>query len=244
VRKLRSGGHIRGRSDRGARVVPSVARIARVLDSEYPDTNLGNKSNPLNELAFIILSGQTDAKLTQEAYRRFKRRFPRWSDVLNASASEITDAIRVAGLGRQKARYIKRTVLRLQQDFGATTLSPLKRMSTTSAERYLCSLPGVGVKSARCVLLYSLKRRVFPADIHCLRIMTRLGWVRWSGQRAECLADAAQQRVEPSIRRSLHVRLVQHGRAVCRSRPLCSECILKRSCPSAGQVRSRLGGKR
>jgi endonuclease-3 len=111
-------------------------------------------------------------------------------------------------------------------------LSALRRMTTADAEAYLCSLPGVGVKSARCVLMYSLGREVFPVDIHSLRIMHRLGWVDWQGQRAESVADAAQRGVPPGLRKALHALLVQHGRLVCKSRPRCASCILRAMCPS------------
>lgn len=216
---------------------PSVAEVAQRLRHAYPNTNLGNKRNPLNEVAYIILSGQTGGELTQEAYASFKRQFPRWDRVADAPLSAIAASIRIGGLGQQKARYLRDIARRLRQDFGAVTLNALTRMSTALAEKYLCSLPGVGIKTARCVLLYSLNRRVFPADTHCLRVMTRLGWVNWERQRGEALADVAQQGVPPPVRRLLHIRFVQHGRAVCRARPLCSQCVLNTRCPSAENTR-------
>ncbi len=155
----------------------SVAVVAKRLGAAYPNSNLGNKRNPLDELAYIILSGQTGGALTQEAYASFKRRFPRWGQVADAPLSAIAASVRIGGLGQQKAHYLRDIARRLRQDFGAVTLKALKRMSTRRAETYLRTLPGVGIKTARCVLLYSLHRRVFPADTHCLRVMTRLGWV-------------------------------------------------------------------
>lgn len=228
--------HGRSHELRGLRVsdrAPTVTSVAEQLRPAYPRSNLGNKLNPLDELAYIILSGQTNSVLAQHAYANLKRDFPRWSDVVNAPLRSLTASIRIGGLSRQKARHIREIARRLKLDFGAVTLGPLRHMSTPEAEKYLCSLPGVGIKSARCVLLYSLKRRVFPADVHCLRIMTRLGWVRWEKQRGEQLADTVQEAVPPSLRRLLHIRLVQHGRLICRSRPRCSLCLLVDCCPSA-----------
>ncbi len=146
---------------------------------------------------------------------------------------EVAGSLLVGGLGRQKAFHLKRIMQRLRDDFGEVSLRRLAQYGVREAERYLCSLPGVGIKTARCVLMYSLGHTVFPADIHCLRIMDRLGWLRWRGERAECLAERAQEIVPPRLRKPLHVLLVQHGRAVCRSRPLCGQCILRGICPSA-----------
>jgi endonuclease III len=51
-------------------------------------------------------------------------------------------------------------------------------LSDDEAMDYLLSLPGVGVKTAKCVLMYSLGRAVLPIDIHVLRVAKRLGWCR------------------------------------------------------------------
>ena len=228
-------GHIT--SSRHERRSPSTWEVAKHLAMAYPDSDLGNRANPLDELAFIILSGQTEASLAKTTYLGFKRQFPRWDDVANARLRSLEASIHGGGLGHQKARYLREIARLTKADFGRATLAPLRRMSTTQAELYLCGLPGVGVKSARCVLLYSLQRDVFPADVHCLRVMTRLGWIGWHGERGEELADPSQQKIPPSLRRLLHVKLVQHGRAVCRSRPNCPSCVLNRCCPSADNAR-------
>ena len=57
---------------------------------------------------------------------------------------------------------------KLEKDWRKPSLAALKHMSNNQAEEYLTSLPGVGIKTARCVLLYSLNREVFPADVNCL----------------------------------------------------------------------------
>jgi endonuclease III len=217
----------------GRSLSPPVQKVLRLLEGTYEDSRLGNKRNPLDELIYIILSIQTNETRYQEVYRRFRARFRRWADLLDASPDVIAAAIVEGGLSAQKARHLKAIAQKLQQDFGEVSLRRLKGMSTPKAETYLCSLPGVGIKTARCVLMYALGRQVFPADIHCLRVMTKLGWIRWRWQRAEYLAGAAQAAVAPPLRAKLHIRLVQHGRAVCGKTPRCSECVLRSLCPSA-----------
>src|SRR5205823_804917 len=113
-------------------------------------------------------------------------------------------------------------------------LDYLRVLPTAEAESRLAGLPGVGIKTARCVLMYALNREVFPADVNCLRVMERLGWIEWRGRRAELLADTAQDLVPPHLRRSLHVDLIQHGRAICTpSNPKCDSCCLQDLCANS-----------
>ena len=78
-------------------------------------------------------------------------------------------------MARVKLNRLTGQIAAIRHEFGAATLEPLRRLSDEKAESFLRSLPGVGPKAARCVLLYSLGRNVFPVDSHCLRVLTRLG---------------------------------------------------------------------
>lgn len=230
------------------RLFPNVRRVAELLESEYKLSRLGNKSNPLDELAYVLLCIRTSEAKLQEVYEAFKQRFPRWSEVAEASLPDIAKVISQGGLARQKARHLRAIARKLRRDFGRVTLRPLHDYSTQEAEEYLCSLPGVGIKAARCVLMYAMGRPVFPADTHCLRIMARLGWIdgRAASYRefaemtqgcdrvASYIADAAQQGLPPALRHPLHVFFVQHGRQICRPRPFCGDCVLREVCPQIG----------
>ena len=230
------------------RPFPNVRRVAELIGSEYKPSRLGNKTNPLDELAYVLLSICTSEAKWQEVYEAFKQRFPRWSEVPEASLPDIAKVISLGGLARQKARLLRAIARKLRRDFGRVTLKPLHDYDTERAEKYLCSLPGVGIKTARSILLYALGRPVFPADIHCLRIMARLGWIegraasyRESAEIAQptdrvaaYIADAAQQGLPPELRYSLHVCFVQHGRQICRPRPFCGDCVLRELCPQIG----------
>lgn len=231
-----------------SRRFPNVRRVAELLDSEYKMSRLGNKTNPLDELAFVLLSIRTSESKYQEVYEAFKQRFPRWAEVAEASLPDIAKVISLGGLARQKARHLRAIARKLRRDFGRVTLKPLRDYSTEAAEEYLCSLPGVGIKTARCVLMYALGRPVFPADSHCLRIMARLGWIesraasyreysemaQGSDRVTSYIADAAQQGLPPELRHPLQVYFVQHGRQICRPRPFCGDCVLREVCPQLG----------
>ncbi len=208
-----------------------VLRAEFRLKSVSRATRLGNPSSPLDDLIYIILSGQTDEAKYKASFRALKTAFRRWEDVADARVSSLERVIAASGLGKQKAKYIKRIIHKLNADFGRPTLAPLRRMTTAEAESYLVSLPGVGPKTAKCVLLYTMHRDVFPADVNCMRIMERLGWIQWRGRRAELLARVAEGVVPPPLRRSLHISLVQLGRQVCTpSKPRCHSCCLADLC--------------
>ena len=220
---------------------PNVEPVAAALAERYGDYAHGNKLNPLGELLFIICSVQTNEALYRSTYARLRSRFPTFRQLADANEDEIASVIAHGGLSRQKARTIQAILSRVDSDFGGPTLSPLRSMTDIQCERYLDSLPGVGRKIARCVMMYSLGREVFPVDSNCWRISRRVGWVRRSRPDGSCSPedmDRVQAGVPPNLRFSLHVTLVSHGRACCLpSVPLCESCCIRQFC-RAGQRKS------
>lgn len=211
-----------------------VVAIANALSALYGDDAHGNKANPLHELLFIICSLQTNADLYRSTYASLRANFPTTSLLANATEDEIAAAIAHGGLGRQKAHSIRRILARLESDFGGPTLAPLRAMSDAECEAYLTSLPGVGKKTARCVMMYSLHRQVFPVDSNCWRVCRRLGWVRPTRPDSSCSPrdmDRIQSRIPPELRFGLHINLVSHGRECCLpSIPNCVSCCIRRYC--------------
>ncbi len=222
------------KNQRRATPFPNVERVALVLSDTYGDPAHGNKMNPLRELLFIICSLQTNESLYQLTYASLMSRFPTFRQLADASETEIASAIVRGGLARQKARTIRAILSRLESDFGAPTLSPLHAMDDAECGIYLESLPGVGRKTARCVMMYSLRRHAFPVDSNCWRICRRLGWVRPTRPDKSCSPrdmDRVQAGVPPNLRLSLHVNLVSHGRAFCLpAQPRCNGCCIRQFC--------------
>lgn len=212
----------------------NVGAVARALSDCYSDHAHGNKVNPLRELIFIICSVQTNEALYRSTYTKLMSAFPRFGQLADATEEEIAATIAHGGLSRQKARTIKAILARLESDFGSPTLLPLREMGDAECEEYLESLPGIGRKTARCVMMYSLRREVFPVDSNCWRICRRLGWVRPTRPDRSCSPDdmnRVQAGVPPNLRLSLHVNFVSHGRAICLSSvPLCDTCCIRQFC--------------
>lgn len=215
-----------------------VRGVSAALSDTYADWDHYNRHNPLDELLFIICSLQTNEQLYTSTFSNLRRRFPRFQDLHIASESALAETLARGGLSRQKARLVKRTLDIIVTAFGRPTLAPLRAMSDLDCERFLTSLPGVGVKTARCVMMYSLGRRVFPVDSNCWRICRRLGWVRPTRPDHSCSPrdmDRVQAGIPPKLRFKLHANLVSLGRQVCQSiHPRCAICPIRRYCRRFG----------
>ncbi len=131
----------------------------------------------------------------------------------------------------REVRQTLRQVLRIPCLWsGCATL----RSSTSRA--YLCSLPGVGRKTAACVLLFSYGLPDIPVDTHVSRVGTRLGLFR-PGAPFEELHDEMLALTPAGQELEFHVNLLRHGRRTCHARkPACGECALARMCPSRRAV--------
>ncbi len=210
-----------------------VAFALRETRSAYDALPLGNKPDPLDELIFIILTTMTQYGPMQ-IFDDLKREFPSWDGLLDADADpRLRTAIARGGLVNQKAPQILAIARQLQAGFGRVTLDSLRDFDDARCEAYLCSLPRVGKKVARCVMMYSLGRQVLPVDAHVLRVSKRIGLLPPETSWAKA-HDAIEDVVAPDLRYALHVGLVVHGREVCTYRnPKCGACVLRASnlCP-------------
>jgi endonuclease III len=216
---------------------PNVRPVTRALIAAFGHQTLGNKRNPFDELLFIILSSKTPPERYQLTYSALKDKFPSANQLARVRPKVIAHVIEFGGLADKKARQISTVAKVLVKAFGRVTLRPLARMDDQQAEEFLDTLPGVGKKTARCVLMYSLDRPVFPVDAHCFRISQRLGWVPKDHSLTDRVADELQAEIPPDLRRDLHVGMVLLGREYCQPQNLrCSECPLLEYCPT-GQER-------
>lgn len=216
---------------------PYVYNIAEILSNRYQNFNHYNRKNPLDELLFIICSVKRSKIVYLRAFRSLKQAFPSFKDLAKASTKELVSKVSWGGLQNQKAASVKVLMENIVDKFGQPSLSKLKYLNDEECEEFLSSLPGVGKKVARCVMLYSLDRKVFPVDTHCWRIAGRLGWIEPSARNGNyCSSEAMDQLQEiiPSdLRFGLHVNMVSLGREICNARkPQCGECPIQKYCRS------------
>jgi DNA (cytosine-5)-methyltransferase 1 len=218
-----------------------VERIDELLEVTYRSADLGNLQDVLAETIYILLSLNTQELVYQRVYRSLRAKYPRWLDLLQAPEADVVGVLAPGGLHVQRAHYLKDLLEAVHQDnvargtgpardsAGDLTLEYLREMTAEEAETFLVALPGVGKKTARCVMAYSLDEPRFAVDTHVERILTRLGLA--PPRRAKVDHDGFEAIVPPPIRKRLHINLVHHGRAVCQRRNArCGNCVLVSFC--------------
>ncbi len=214
-----------------------LRQAADVLDDFYGRPMLSPRYPAVDELVFTVLSQNTADVNTERTFASLKARFPDWVAARDASAEEIEEAIALGGLAHTKAPRIKKILEALSERSGAPDLSELDGMTDQEAVDYLVSLPGVGPKTAACVLLFALGRPVMPVDTHVHRLARRLGIIgdKVTADQAHPLLTELAGADDPAQVYAVHVDFVRHGRRICHARrPACWECPLAPMCPSAG----------
>ena len=208
-----------------------IPRIIAALETVYGRPAHSDRKDPLSELIFTILSQNTSDLNRDRAWASLWQRFPTWEAIASAPRARVESAIRVGGLARTKSEVIQRTLRTVAAEQGSFSLEALRSMSMTQVEGYLIRLKGVGLKTIRCVQVFSLGQPAFPVDTHIFRITRRLGLVpeKASPETAHrIMADLTP----PAEVLPFHLNLITHGRRVCKpARPLCGQCVLARLCP-------------
>jgi endonuclease-3 len=215
---------------------PDRRRIRTILErlrSTYGKPVERTHSAPVDELILTVLSQNTNDRNRDVAYARLRARFDSWDAVRDAPVIEVEDAIRPGGLAPTKAVRIQEILRALGDD----DLSGLETEPLPSARERLCALPGVGRKTAACVLMFSFGRPDIPVDTHVFRVGTRLGLFR-PGAGLEEAHDELLRVVPPEDAYEFHVSLIRHGRRTCVARnPRCDECPLLSLCPYGRALR-------
>jgi endonuclease-3 len=197
----------------------------------------GTPPDPLDLLIATILSQNTNDKNSHRAYTLLRRRYSDWASVAAAPLKSIVAAVRSGGMARQKAARIREVLRSVQERYREYDLGSLATRTNADVMTELTSMNGVGVKTASCVLLFSLRRDVFPVDTHVHRICARLGLAR-NCKTPEQTFKAMAGLVPKGKAYSFHTNLIRFGRKVCRSnRPDCYICPLYNECHYPGKSR-------
>jgi endonuclease-3 len=222
---------------------PSRARVVRIrerLREIYGVPLMEPHGDPIAELVLTVLSQSTNDRNRDVAYLRLRGRFSSWEQVRDAPLTEVEEAIRPGGISKVKSARIQ-AILRAISDDGEQradraphelSLDWLPHVPLSEARDYLTALPGVGRKTAACVLLFAYGLPDVPVDTHVSRVGMRLGLLR-EGAPFEELHDQMLALTPRGQELELHVNLLRHGRRTCHARtPACGECALARMCPS------------
>jgi endonuclease III len=194
----------------------------------------GNRRDPLEELVYILLT------LMTRSQRSIATTFDGLLDLTDGRLDQLDRVdrdvlertLRPVGFARKRAETLRAIAAEVRPaDSWGRRLADAPTDDLIDA---LVALPGVGMKTAKCVAMYSLDRAVLPIDIHVLRVAKRLGLLPldtpW--RRADDILEAL---VPEDLKHDVHVRFVTHGRTTCTDpTPACGVCPVSGWCPSAG----------
>jgi len=216
---------------------PSRARVRRIRDrlrELYGRPFAPPHGRGLDELILTVLSQSTSDRNRDVAFLALRRDFGSWTAVRDAPNADVERSIRPGGISKVKS-------LRIQQILREIDIPAfderLAGLPVAEARDELVALPGVGRKTAACVLLFAYGKRDVPVDTHVSRVGTRLGLFR-EGAPFEELHDAMLELTPRGQELEFHVNLLRHGRRTCHSRhPKCRECALLKLCPTGYNLR-------
>lgn len=196
--------------------------------------------DPLDMLIATLLSQNTNDTNSYRAWTKLKEKYPDYESMYRARTSSIESAIRSGGMAKQKATRIKELLRSIRKKYGSFSLSRLRRKSDIEILEELTSLNGIGMKTASCVLLFSLGRKSFPVDTHVHRILNRIGIVTTPNPEKTFLA--VQELIPPEKMYSFHTNLIRFGRSTCKAQqPECYDCPFMKLCQYGQKVLVRNG---
>ncbi|HEU0051512.1 MAG TPA: endonuclease III, partial [Patescibacteria group bacterium] len=149
----------------------SDSQIINVLRRKYPARGMVDLGNPADTLLATLLSARTRDEQVLKIFPAFRKKFPDFSRLAQADIRQIETSISTIGLYKAKAKAIKGLAQKIVKDYHG-------RVPKTFEE--LISLPGVGRKTANCVLSYAFGVPAVAVDTHVFRVVRRLGWSKKS----------------------------------------------------------------
>ena len=189
--------------------------------------------DPFKVLVRTIISQSTAETNTRRAYLNLSRKTSiNPTSLVEAEETEIEDALRVAGLYRNKSRNLKKVAELVLEKFNGS-LGFIYALPMKEARAELMSLPGVGPKTADIVLLFSAGKPTLPVDTHVNRVSKRLKLVPQNGG-YETVREALQTLYPSKEYFDVHMLFIALGRKYCKAlKPLHSACPVRELCPSA-----------
>ena len=206
-----------------------IIRVCECLHRTYGSSRLGNPTNAVDILVYIILSNRTSIVTAKSTYESLKVRYQSWDDVILDSPDNLRGLLGQAGLSGVRSTQLFTLFGILKQETGRVCLDWMKGLDAGMQESFLVTLPGVSKKVAKCIQLFGFGQQVLPVDTHVFRVGHRLGWTKRN--RADQCHEELEALVSPKWRFDFHVNCILHGRKACRSHsPLCATCCLQSYC--------------
>ena len=212
--------------------------VHRRLIAHYGQPTWETRYAPMEELIGTILSQHTSDVNSERAFAALMAIYTSWEAVRDAPLEQLIETIRSGGLAVVKAHRIQAVLRALTDDDGRVRLADPRGMTRTQAVATLTRLPGVGRKTAACVLLFGSHVPAIPVDTHVHRVALRLGLVA-ARTGPDATEDALEAALPPSDHYAFHVNMIRLGREVCKApRPRCAACPLNARCASVVESRA------
>jgi endonuclease-3 len=208
-----------------------AAEVLELLREQQGVAVWHQRYDPTTELVFTILSQHTSDVNSERAGHKLKATFSSWDAVADADPADVAEAVKSAGLSKQKVPRIQGTLKRVRELTGDYDLTFLKEMPLADAKAWLRALPGVGPKTTAIVLSFALGLPAMAVDVHVFRVTGRLGLIG-PKVNVDKAHDVLEAMLPPDDIYGFHVALIAHGRQVCKAlRPRCASCVLRDGCP-------------
>jgi len=199
-----------------------IKRVFSLLEKEHQPTMLETLKNytPFQKVVMTLLSSRTKDTKTIPLVKKLFSRYKLPEDFIRASISELEKALYGIGFYRVKARNVQKLSRIIVDKYNG---------SVPSTFGELTSLPGVGRKTANCVLAYTFNQPAIAVDTHVHRIANRLGWVKTKNP--EKTEAALQEIVPQALWKEVNKLLVDHGQRICVPIiPKCHRCVIREFC--------------
>ncbi len=211
----------------GVKTISSrILRVRQIVEKLSGVTALENyRGDPFVVLISTILSQRTRDENTVKASDRLFSTFKTPREIADAPEERLMDLIRASGFYRTKAKRIKEVSRIIVEEYSGRVPEDMKE---------LLKLPGVGRKTANCVLVFGYGKPAIPVDTHVHRISNRLGLVstRTPRQTEERLTEVVPREFWLEINQLF----VRFGQELCRPvSPKCDECPINGECMFKGQ---------
>jgi len=212
-------------------------KIEKSLDGiSHLDELVIEKESSFKILISTILSARTKDANTRAATKELFSRYKTPEEIANADVNELEKLVYKAGFYKVKAARIKEVSKIILAKFNGVVPNDFKNLK---------SLPGVGAKTANCVLVYAFNVPAIPVDTHVHRVTNRLEWVKTK------MPEATEAELKKIVPENQWIRLnglfVRFGQQICLPiNPKCSTCPIDPDCPKnfSMEIEKKKKGKR
>ena len=178
------------------------------------------ETGPFSILIGTILSARTKDETTTKAVKALFLKYKNPKDLANAKIKDVEKIIRSIGFFHVKSKRIIEVSKIIHKKYKDKVPEDLDT---------LVQLPGVGRKTANCVLVYAFEKPAIPVDIHVHRISNRLGLV--DTKNPEETEQELMSKIDKKYWIDINDTFVMYGQNICKPiSPMCDVCKIKKSC--------------